>query len=252
MKRKIRPEDVVDASDLQPIPDDGINMNPWGDPPDESEESDQVAGTPSYKKQHLDPLTVFTGEDVFTGADSVALADLIFKRFGRKLNEATAAWNRLLGVNITEKQFEDLRVLAPHFGQTFYVVSTPRRDGRFNGFHKCTWNPEKQDSDGPIYLTADSAWAAADEKNKEWMGENGFPIYKVFRVEVSANSIEAYSDWVLGQEVDIPEPQSNDSWNHGFTAQVVSTKFDTDGSLLLTVRDQEDNHFDIEARRIML
>jgi hypothetical protein len=34
--KKMKPEDIVDASDLRPIPDDGINMNPWGDEPDDS------------------------------------------------------------------------------------------------------------------------------------------------------------------------------------------------------------------------
>lgn len=34
----MKPEDVIDASDLRPLPDDGINMNPHGDPPSQGEQ----------------------------------------------------------------------------------------------------------------------------------------------------------------------------------------------------------------------
>ena len=52
-------------------------------------------------------VTTTAGEK-FTEADSRKLATLIFKRFGREIVSATAAWNRMLQNNCNTRQFEAL------------------------------------------------------------------------------------------------------------------------------------------------
>jgi len=61
-----------------------------------------------------------TNREVFTSAESVDLARLIFKRFGRDLEAATAAWRRLLQNSCTKEDFAALLDYAEH---------TPHCDG---------------------------------------------------------------------------------------------------------------------------
>lgn len=49
-------------------------------------------------------ITTTAGEK-FTRAESVQMAQLVYKRFGRDLAAATAAWNRLLQNNCTATAF---------------------------------------------------------------------------------------------------------------------------------------------------
>ncbi len=56
----------------------------------------------------MDRSVTTTNRELFTGLEHVDLARLIFKRFGRNLASATAAWRRLLENNTTEKEFFEL------------------------------------------------------------------------------------------------------------------------------------------------
>lgn len=49
-----------------------------------------------------------TAGDIFTGDESAKLAALIFKRFGREVEPAVAAWRRMLGNNTTSADFLEL------------------------------------------------------------------------------------------------------------------------------------------------
>jgi len=51
---------------------------------------------------------------------------------------------------------------------------------------------------------------------------------------------------LVGCEVEVPEPNENDGWNNAFVGVVVSYK----GLHLVTVRDQEDNYYDVEFERV--
>lgn len=55
------------------------------------------------------PLDVTTtNRETFTHAESCELAGLIYKRFGRNLAAATAAWGRLMESNVSQAAFERL------------------------------------------------------------------------------------------------------------------------------------------------
>jgi hypothetical protein len=64
---------------------------------------------PVEPSQWLDTLTVHTtAREPFTGHESRAMARLVFKRFGRDIEAATAAWRRLLGSSCSTADFERL------------------------------------------------------------------------------------------------------------------------------------------------
>jgi len=52
---------------------------------------------------------------------------------------------------------------------------------------------------------------------------------------------------LMYQEVQVPEPESRDIWNNEFNGVIVDIH---DG--LATVKDQEDNAFDVETERLTL
>ena len=54
-----------------------------------------------------DPITT-TNREVWTQAESEDLAARVFKRFGRDIPAAAAAWRRLLQNNCSDEQFRDL------------------------------------------------------------------------------------------------------------------------------------------------
>jgi len=54
-----------------------------------------------------DSITTTRG-DMFTGADHMVLAALIFDRFGRNLEVATEKWRRMLGNDTSTNEFEQL------------------------------------------------------------------------------------------------------------------------------------------------
>jgi hypothetical protein len=60
----------------------------------------------SWYNDHLAVKT--TSGEVFTGRDTVQLAQLVYRRFGGDLYSATLAWQRLLENNTTPEQFEKL------------------------------------------------------------------------------------------------------------------------------------------------
>jgi len=51
---------------------------------------------------------ITTSNEVFTGENSELMALLVYKRFGRNQETATAAWRRLLGNSATEADFMTL------------------------------------------------------------------------------------------------------------------------------------------------
>lgn len=60
-------------------------------------------------------MTVTTTDgSVFTKLESVAMARLVFKRFGHNLSDATDAWRRLLQNDCTESDFMDLVEYPTH------------------------------------------------------------------------------------------------------------------------------------------
>jgi len=55
------------------------------------------------------PLDVTTtARETFTHEESCKLAALIYKRFGRDLAVATAAWRRMMESNVSERAFGEL------------------------------------------------------------------------------------------------------------------------------------------------
>lgn len=49
-----------------------------------------------------------TARETFTDEDTRAMARLVFKRFGRDIGAATAAWRRMLQNSATESDFAKL------------------------------------------------------------------------------------------------------------------------------------------------
>lgn len=49
-----------------------------------------------------------TNEELFSFADSADMAWMVYRRFGRDLVSATAAWNRLMQNNCNATQFSEL------------------------------------------------------------------------------------------------------------------------------------------------
>jgi hypothetical protein len=65
------------------------------------------------KPLNLDNLTVrTTARESFTGQEHREMALLVYKRFGRNLESATAAWQRMLQNSCTEQDFAELAGLA--------------------------------------------------------------------------------------------------------------------------------------------
>lgn len=61
----------------------------------------------------LDEMSVTTtAGERFTGQEHAQLAALVFKRFGWDVEQATAAWSRMLGSNVTAEQFQTLAGFA--------------------------------------------------------------------------------------------------------------------------------------------
>lgn len=56
---------------------------------------------------------------------------------------------------------------------------------------------------------------------------------------------EVVADNLLGQEVDLPDPRHEDSWDYGFTGIVQGSRLDTDGTVLVVVVDSDGDVFDV-------
>lgn len=76
--------------------------------------------------------------------------------------------------------------------------------------------------------------------------ENGVPEHIVFPHRVADKKCVRLE---VGDDVMVDAPGENDPWNHEFNGTVAETKSHK-REIIIVVRDQDDNHFDVDPDKI--